>query len=106
MAIIVHQGSGAAGDEIQITVQDNGPGIDPEDMPHIFEPFYRGAAARFSHVHGTGLGLSLARDMAEAMGGMLTVTSILGKGSSFTLHLPAAAGAESPQLEKAYGSVT
>lgn len=78
-----------SGDEVQISVEDRGRGIDPEDMPHIFKPFYRGKNGSPTQIHGTGLGLSLAKDIAEAMGGQLSVTSELGNGSCFTLHLPA-----------------
>jgi signal transduction histidine kinase len=71
-------------------------GIDAADLPHIFEPFYRGKAARAAQIHGAGLGLSLARDIAEAMGGRLTATSEPGRGSTFTLELPAAAPTAEP----------
>jgi signal transduction histidine kinase len=90
MGIRAHPGSGPEAGEVLITVQDRGQGIEPDEIPHIFEPFYRGNAARASQAHGTGLGLSLAREAAEAMGGRLTVTSHLGEGSAFTLHFPAA----------------
>ena len=90
MALRARPGSGTEAGEVLITVEDRGPGIDPGEIPHIFEPFYRGNAAKASQAHGTGLGLSLAKEAAEAMGGNLTVTSQVGKGSSFTLHFPAA----------------
>ena len=90
VAILAHANSGTAAGEIQIAVQDRGPGIGAEDLPHVFQPFYRGSAARASQVRGTGLGLSLAKEIAEAMGGKLTATSSIGEGSSFTLHLPVA----------------
>ena len=73
--------------EVQVSVSDRGVGIDPVDLPHIFEPFYRSASAAAARIHGTGLGLSLAQRIAEAMGGRLTVASTLGHGSTFTLHL-------------------
>src|SRR5882672_563008 len=76
--------------EVRISVQDRGIGIDKADLPHIFEPFYRSSAVRAAQIHGTGLGLPLARSIAEAMGGRLTVESKLGGGSVFTLHLPSA----------------
>lgn len=76
--------------EIGISVQDRGIGIDKADLQHIFEPFYRSPAVRDAQIHGTGLGLPLARSIAEAMGGKLTVESRLGVGSIFTLHLPSA----------------
>ncbi|MEN6537287.1 MAG: HAMP domain-containing sensor histidine kinase [Bryobacteraceae bacterium] len=78
------------GNDVQITVEDKGLGIDPEDRHHIFEPFYRGEAATAGQIHGTGLGLSLAASVASAMGGKITVKSTPGKGSAFTLHLPKA----------------
>jgi len=53
-------------------------GIDRLEMPHIFEPFYRGAAVTAAQIHGTGLGLSLAKSIAEAMGGTLSVVSETG----------------------------
>jgi signal transduction histidine kinase len=78
------------GKEVQISVEDKGIGIEPADLQRIFEPFYRSSAATAAQIHGTGLGLPLARDIAEAMGGNLTVSSEPGKGSRFTLHLPVA----------------
>jgi signal transduction histidine kinase len=90
MAVRAHPGSGPEAGEVLITVQDRGEGIEPGEITHIFEPFYRGNAARASQTHGTGLGLSLAKEAAEAMGGKLTVASRVGEGSAFTLHFPAA----------------
>ncbi len=90
MAIRAQPGSGPEAGEVLITVQDRGQGIEPGEIPHIFEPFYRGNAARASQTHGTGLGLSLAKEAAEGMGGRLTVASHVGEGSAFTLHFPAA----------------
>ncbi|HUF47680.1 MAG TPA: HAMP domain-containing sensor histidine kinase [Vicinamibacterales bacterium] len=80
-----HRGSA----EVRITVADRGRGIDPEDLPHIFEPFYRGRYAVERQIHGNGLGLSLVRRIAEAHGGRVSVSSAIGEGTSFTLHLPA-----------------
>ena len=73
--------------EVRISVSDRGMGIDPVDLPHIFEPFYRGASVRVAQIHGTGLGLALAAQIAHAMGGTLTVSSAPGEGSTFTLAL-------------------
>ena len=78
------------GTRVRIRVEDRGEGIDPADLPHIFEPFYRGKAAQAAQIHGAGLGLSLARDIAEGMGGRLEASSIPGQGSTFTLELDAA----------------
>ncbi|MEO8128282.1 MAG: HAMP domain-containing sensor histidine kinase [Bryobacteraceae bacterium] len=76
--------------EVRLTVQDRGQGIDAGDRRHIFEPFFRGAKAREAQTPGAGLGLSLVRQMMEAMGGRVTVQSEPGRGASFTLHLMAA----------------
>lgn len=75
-------------EEIRISVEDHGIGIDGADLPHIFEPFYRSPAVAAAQIHGTGLGLPLAKSIAEAMGGKITVVSKIGVGSVFTLHLP------------------
>ncbi len=74
------------GGEALVTVQDTGMGIPPDDLPHIFERFYRCDQSRSEP--GTGLGLSLARALARAHQGDITVTSTLGQGSTFTLTLP------------------
>lgn len=75
--------------EIVVTVEDKGLGISPDDLKRIFEPFFRSPAVTGEQIHGSGLGLSIVKSIAEAMGGNLTVQSDLGKGSSFSLHLPA-----------------
>jgi signal transduction histidine kinase len=78
------------GREVQIAVEDRGLGIAPADLPHVFEPFYRGAEAQSRQIRGNGLGLSIVRSIVEAHGGHVTVTSSPGKGSLFTVHLPIA----------------
>jgi signal transduction histidine kinase len=75
---------------VRITVSDHGPGIPPADLPHIFEPFYRGADALSRQVHGNGLGLSLVKRIVTAHGGQVSVTTRPGTGSAFTITLPAA----------------
>ena len=75
---------------VRFDVSDFGLGIGPEDLPHIFEPFYRGRQAVDAQIQGSGLGLSLAKEAAEASGGTLTAASHLGSGSTFTLRLPVA----------------
>ncbi|MGD0609613.1 MAG: ATP-binding protein, partial [Streptosporangiaceae bacterium] len=72
-----------------ITVSDTGPGLSPENMERIFIPFER-LGAEQTAVEGTGIGLPLARALTEAMGGRLTVSSVLGQGAVFTVSLPRA----------------
>jgi signal transduction histidine kinase len=74
--------------EVRISVQDHGFGISSSELSHIFEPFYRSPEVVDAQIHGTGLGLAVASRIAEAMGGRLSVTSEVGVGSTFTLHLP------------------
>jgi signal transduction histidine kinase len=75
------------GREVQITVADRGPGIAPKDLPHIFEPFYRGQSVS-APTSGAGLGLCLVERNLRALGGRVTVQSAPSDGTSFTLHLP------------------
>lgn len=70
---------------LEIAVVDHGPGVRPEDLPHIFTPLYRGAS---EHPHGVGLGLSIARGIAEASGGRLTLDTGHTGGARFVLSLP------------------
>jgi signal transduction histidine kinase len=77
-------------EQIELSVEDRGIGIGKDEIKHIFEPFYRSPAVSEAGIHGTGLGLPLARTIIEAMGGRLTARSELGKGSAFTIHLPVA----------------
>jgi len=76
--------------EVRITVSDHGSGIPASELPHIFEPFYRGADALDRQIHGNGLGLSLVKRIVSAHGGRVSVTTRAGAGSSFTIALPAA----------------
>jgi signal transduction histidine kinase len=76
--------------EVHISVHDRGKGIARSELHRIFEPFYRSPAVVADQIHGTGLGLPIAKSLAEAMSGRISVTSELGKGTVFTLHLPAA----------------
>ncbi|HXD30998.1 MAG TPA: HAMP domain-containing sensor histidine kinase [Pyrinomonadaceae bacterium] len=78
---------GAKGREVQITVADRGPGIATRDLPHIFEPFYRGQSVDGTTTSGAGLGLCLVERNLRALGGRVTVKSA-PHGTSFTLHLP------------------
>jgi signal transduction histidine kinase len=78
------------GKEVAISVQDRGMGIHSSELKQIFEPFYRSPEARSAQIPGTGLGLSVCKHLAEAMGGWVSVNSEVGVGSVFTLHLPTA----------------
>jgi signal transduction histidine kinase len=77
------------GSGVEVTVSDTGEGIRAEDIPHIFERFYRGDASR-SRTRGTGagLGLAIARSLVRAHGGDIRVKSQTGKGTQFTFHIP------------------
>jgi signal transduction histidine kinase len=77
-----------AGPGVRIEVTDRGGGIDPADVPHLFEPFYRGKHAREKHVPGSGLGLSVVKRLIEQQRGTIAVRSQPGSGSSFIVHLP------------------
>jgi len=71
-----------------VQVEDQGCGIGETDLPHVFTPFFRAGETRRRGIEGSGLGLSIAKRLAEAFGGMLSVTSCLGQGSCLTLRLP------------------
>lgn len=88
--ITAHTAAGEQGNEIQIAIEDRGLGIDSADLAHIFEPFYRGNAAVAAQIEGSGVGLSLVKQIVEAHGGKVTVKSTAGSGSTFTVHLPIA----------------
>lgn len=92
--ITAHTSAGERGNELEITIEDRGLGIEPADLSHIFEPFYRGREAVAAQIEGSGVGLSLVKQIVEAHGGTVTVKSTPGSGSSFTLHLPIAVQAE------------
>jgi PAS domain S-box-containing protein len=71
-----------------IRVSDQGSGISAEDLPHIFDRFYRADDARMNRTSGTGLGLAIAKEIVEMHGGTVTVTSEVGQGSQFTVRMP------------------
>jgi signal transduction histidine kinase len=80
----------AQGDWVEVSVSDTGEGIPAEDLPHIFERFYRVDKSRARATGGSGLGLTIAKRLVEAHGGKITVQSKLGKGSRFSFTLPIA----------------
>lgn len=77
-----------AGEAVLVSVADSGEGILAEDLPHVFERFYRGDKSRSSSRGGSGLGLAIARGIVEAHGGRIWVESERGKGSRFSFSLP------------------
>ena len=79
----------AVGEEVVVSVEDTGHGIEPEHLPHLFERFYRTDWARAKDSGGTGLGLPIVKEIAEAHGGSISVTSQVNKSSIFTLCVPA-----------------
>lgn len=85
VALEVHQDP----EGICIEVEDTGEGISPEDLPHIWEKYYRTTSSQHRSQYGTGLGLSLVKELTEAMGGTVSVESWPGQGSLFQVHLPA-----------------
>ena len=83
-----NQRSPVAGRLSRIMVQDSGEGIPAQHLERLFERFYRADRARSRELGGTGLGLAIVKHLARAHGGEVTVTSELGKGSTFTIELP------------------
>ncbi|MYR57121.1 two-component sensor histidine kinase, partial [Streptomyces sp. SID625] len=78
------------GDTVVLTVADTGTGIAPDDLPHVFDRFWRAEKSRSRRTGGSGLGLAIARQLVEAHGGTAAAASEPGAGSVFTLRLSAA----------------
>lgn len=83
----IHVSTRTDGDRAVLEVSDTGPGIDPEDLPRIFDRFYRGR--RTAGISGSGIGLAVARELAAAHGGTVTAANVASGGATFTLELPA-----------------
>ncbi|MCE7859234.1 MAG: HAMP domain-containing protein [Chloroflexi bacterium CFX2] len=76
------------GSGVEVIVADSGEGIRPEDLPHVFDGFYRGEKSRSRATGGAGLGLAISRGIVQAHGGDIHVESQAGQGSRFTFHIP------------------
>ncbi|HEY3445434.1 MAG TPA: ATP-binding protein [Myxococcales bacterium] len=82
--------AGRAGEFLELSVEDGGPGIEARHLPRLFERFYRVDPSRSRELGGTGLGLSIVKHLVEAMHGTVRVDSVLGRGSRFVVTLPVA----------------
>ena len=94
MSIEEHRG------RVAIRVRDEGPGIPAAEQPCLFDPFYRGADATRSAIKGTGVGLAMVHHIVTGHGGDVTVDSAPGRGSTFSIVLPAAAEATDRSAER------
>lgn len=75
-------------DRLKISIKDNGLGIEPGDLPYIFQKFYRSESRAVQRTTGFGLGLTYIQTMVDAHGGEIKVNSIVGKGSEFIVYFP------------------
>jgi signal transduction histidine kinase len=83
---VISLNAAIADNAVRLTVSDNGPGIDPADLPHVFEMFYRGSSSR--REQGMGLGLAVAKWVAGCHGWTISASSVKGQGSCFTITIP------------------
>lgn len=92
---------GLTGDDnvVQLYVRDTGPGIPAEDLPHLFEKFYRVDNSTTRTIGGTGLGLFICRKIVELYQGRIWAESTFGKGSSFFINLPRLSGQRAAELQ-------
>jgi signal transduction histidine kinase len=88
MALRAKRVNGPDGERVKISVEDRGPGISPVDLPHVFEPFYRGKHGDASHAPGVGLGLTLVKRVVEAHHGTVEVENSALNGAIFSICLP------------------
>jgi signal transduction histidine kinase len=78
------------GSQVEFTVADNGPGLDHDELDHVFERFWRAQSGETQEVGGTGLGLAIAKSLVELHGGAISASSEEGKGATFRFVLPIA----------------
>jgi signal transduction histidine kinase len=76
---------------VHLSIRDTGPGIAPHHVLHVFDRFYRVDTGRSRAQGGSGLGLAIAQSIAQVHGGQITVESVVGQGSTFSIQLPASA---------------
>jgi signal transduction histidine kinase len=88
IGITVAGGVNGSATAMEIRVADHGPGIPEAELPEIFKPFFRGAAAQTQQIRGSGLGLSLVKEIVAAHGGTITVENHPGRGAVFVVRLP------------------
>ncbi|MNT72997.1 Sensor histidine kinase YycG [compost metagenome] len=80
--------TGRDGRDALFAVRDRGPGIPEQDLPHLFEPFYRPDTSRSRQSGGTGLGLAIVKTVAQSHGGEATLASQVGEGTTAAFRLP------------------
>jgi signal transduction histidine kinase len=99
---------GLTGDDrvVQFFVRDTGHGIPAEDIPHLFQKFYRVDNSNTRTIGGTGLGLFISRKIIELYGGRIWVESKLDEGSTFYINLPRLSSAKAEELKKAEAADT
>ncbi len=98
----VHLRLSAWGQAVELVIEDQGEGISPEALPHVFERFYRGDPSRTRSTGGAGLGLAICKAMVEKTGGTIGIASQQGQGTTVTVRLPVAVGAApNPALHSA-----
>ena len=93
-AVVIRVGTVAG--QARLEVADNGIGIPFDELPHIFEEFFRGQEAKKAVAHGTGLGMAIVKRVADVHLGKIDVQSERGKGTTFVVTFPAAVSAETP----------
>ena len=97
----IHATATGDGAGVQLSVSDDGPGMAPDQLEHIFERFTRGDAGLTQHVGGTGLGLAISKSLVELHGGRIIAESAPGQGSTFRVWLPALPAAQASALPAA-----